>query len=64
MVLAAALLEIKSKMLLPKANPQDEKAELLDDPRTELVAKLVEYKKFKDIFADAGKEKRGSRKKY
>lgn len=49
MVLAAALLEIKSKMLLPKANPQDEKAELLDDPRTELVAKLVEYKKFKDI---------------
>lgn len=49
MVLAAALLEIKSKMLLPKANTQDEKAELLDDPRTELVAKLVEYKKFKDI---------------
>ena len=49
MVLAAALLEIKSKMLLPKANPQDEKAELLDDPRTELVAKLVEYKKFKDV---------------
>ena len=38
MVLAAALLEIKSKMLLPRA-----------DPRTQLVAKLLEYKKFKRI---------------
>ena len=49
MVLAAALLEIKSKMLLPRTNPQDDKTEISDDPRTELVAKLVEYKRFKAI---------------
>lgn len=49
MVLASALLEIKSKMLLPKTVSQDGKEELSEDPRTELVAKLVEYKKFKAI---------------
>ena len=49
MVLASALLEIKSKMLLPRTVSQDGKEELSEDPRTELVAKLVEYKKFKAI---------------
>lgn len=47
MVLAAALLEIKSKMLLPRAVSEDGESESVEDPRTELVAKLVEYKKFK-----------------
>lgn len=44
LVLAAHLLYIKSKMLLPKYGdaPEDE-----DDPRTELTQRLVEYKKFK-----------------
>lgn len=49
MVLAAALLEIKSKMLLPRTVSDDGEEELLEDPRTELVEKLVEYKKFKAI---------------
>lgn len=49
MVLAAALLEIKSKMLLPRTSAGDENGELSEDPRTELVAKLVEYKKYKRI---------------
>lgn len=49
MVLAAALLEIKSKMLLPRIVSQDGSVELLEDPRTELVQKLVEYKRFKTI---------------
>lgn len=49
MVLAAALLEIKSKMLLPRASADDGKAAIMEDPRTELVAKLVEYKKFKAV---------------
>ena len=40
MVLAASLLEIKSKMLLPR---------LAEDPRTELVQKLLEYKKYKSV---------------
>ena len=49
MVLAAALLEIKSKMLLPRSVPENDSGEVPEDPRTELVAKLVEYKKFKTI---------------
>lgn len=46
LVMAATLLHIKSKMLLPekpKLN-EDEK-----DPREELVAKLLEYRRFKEI---------------
>ena len=49
MVLAAALLEIKSKMLLPRSVAEDGTADIMEDPRTELVAKLVEYKRFKAI---------------
>jgi len=48
LVIAATLIHIKSKMLLPP----DEK-ELLpeeeEDPREELVRRLVEYKKFKEV---------------
>ncbi len=46
MVLAAALIEIKSKMLLPRSTPIDEGV-VEEDPRTELVEKILEYKKFK-----------------
>ncbi len=49
MVLAAALLEIKSKMLLPQTAAEEGSSEVVEDPRTELVAKLLEYKKFKRI---------------
>ncbi|MBQ6496511.1 MAG: segregation/condensation protein A [Firmicutes bacterium] len=51
MVLAAELLEIKSKMLLPRTSIDDIEGEIYEDPRTELVAKLQEYKKFKAISA-------------
>lgn len=43
-VMAATLLRIKSAMLLPR-DPEDEDEE---DPRDELVAALMEYKKFKE----------------
>jgi segregation and condensation protein A len=47
-VMAANLMYIKSRELLPKAQqPPDEEAEE-DDPRWELIRQLVEYKKFKD----------------
>jgi len=42
---ASTLIEIKSRMLLPHG---DEIEEPLDDPRRELVERLLEYKKFKD----------------
>lgn len=44
LVLAATLLQIKSKMLLP--NPEDENEEGVD-PREELVRRLIEYSKVK-----------------
>lgn len=47
MVLAAALLEIKSRMLLPRDPSKNEGSDITEDPRTELVEKLVEYKRFK-----------------
>lgn len=49
MVLAAELLEIKSKMLLPRAVPLEDGDQIYEDPRTELVEKLKEYKKYKLI---------------
>lgn len=49
MVLAAALLEIKSKMLLPRTVSDDGTGLIAEDPRTELVEKLIEYKRFKMI---------------
>ena len=47
-VMAATLIQIKSKMLLPaEEHPPEEELEE-DDPREELVRKLLEYKKFKE----------------
>lgn len=53
-VIAATLLEIKSKLLLPKQDK--ETIEEDEDPRKELVNKLLEYKKFK-LVANFLKEK-------
>ena len=47
LIMAASLLEIKSRMLLPKPKKEDEEEE--EDPREELIRKLVEYKKFKEV---------------
>ena len=44
LVMAATLLDIKAKMLLPK-DPDVEEDE--GDPRQELVEKLLEYKRYK-----------------
>lgn len=48
LVLAATLMEIKSRMLLPRP---EELAEDEADPRRELVKQLLEYKKYKDAAA-------------
>jgi segregation and condensation protein A len=48
LVMAATLMEIKSRMLLPRQNSSDD-AE--PDPRQELVRQLMEYKRFKDAAA-------------
>mgnify|MGYP000003615595 FL=1 len=46
MVLAATLIDIKSKMILPRATVEGEVL-LEEDPRSELVERLLEYKKYK-----------------
>lgn len=46
MVLASVLIEIKSKMILPRMNIEGQVVEM-EDPRSELVERLLEYKKFK-----------------
>ena len=44
--MASLLMKIKSKMLLPQDSIDDEE---IIDPRQDLVLKLIEYKKFKQI---------------
>ena len=46
LVMAATLMHIKSKMLLPPDQVDEEQEE--EDPRAELVRRLLEYKKFKE----------------
>ncbi len=47
LVLAATLIHIKSRMLLPPVEGDDE-AEEGEDPRAELVQQLLEYQAFKE----------------
>jgi segregation and condensation protein A len=47
-VMAANLIYIKSRYLLPKDQQPPEETAEEDDPRWELVRQLIEYKKFKD----------------
>ncbi len=51
LVMAATLMLIKARMLLPETTEFDEDGELLEeiDPRTELVERLIEYRQFKEI---------------
>lgn len=66
LVMAATLLEIKSKMLLPIHEGEIDEFDLEvdpDDPRDELVSKLIEYRKFKDAALKL-KEKEEERVQY
>lgn len=46
MVLASSLIEIKSKLILPRINEVGEGV-VDEDPRAELVSRILEYKRFK-----------------
>jgi segregation and condensation protein A len=50
LLMAATLAEIKSRMLLPRAHDEEEIEE--DDPRAELVRRLLEYERFKQAAED------------
>ena len=49
LVMAATLMEIKSRSLLPRPEEEEEEEE---DPRADLIRQLIEYKKFKDAARD------------
>ncbi len=51
LVMAATLMHIKSKLLLPP-DPADAQEQEETDPRAELVKRLIEYKKFKEAAAE------------
>jgi segregation and condensation protein A len=48
LVMAATLIHIKSKMLLPPPHEDGTTDELGEDPRNELVARLLEYQRYKE----------------
>lgn len=56
LVMAATLLAIKSQMLLPKQELDVEEEEYMEDPREELMQRLIEYRKYKEA-AEVFKEK-------
>ena len=51
LVMAATLLQIKSKILLPdtKLDDTDENSDDDIDPRKELVERLLEYRRYKEV---------------
>ena len=48
LLMAATLLHIKSKMLLPPTGEEEEGEKEEEDPRAELVRRLLEYQRFKE----------------
>src|SRR5512147_412428 len=48
LVMAATLIQIKSRMLLPPEEVAEGTAEQMEDPRLELVQRLLEYQAYRD----------------
>jgi segregation and condensation protein A len=55
MVMAATLMEIKSRMLLPRNLPEEGEGEDLLDPRADLVRQLLAYRSFREAAGELGK---------
>lgn len=54
LVMASTLLQIKSRMLLPVPEPEEGEGDESDDPRAELVRRLVEYQRYRDAGLELG----------
>jgi segregation and condensation protein A len=48
-VMAATLMEIKSRLMLPRPDPIGEEGEEGNDPRAELIERLLEYERFQQV---------------
>src|SRR5690625_7818892 len=59
LVMAAILAEIKSRMLLPRPQPEHDEDE--EDPRAELIRRLQEYERFKKAAQDLDELPRSER---
>jgi segregation and condensation protein A len=55
LVMAATLIQIKSRMVLPVEVEEEEEEIEEEDPRLELVEKLLEYRKYRDLCEALGK---------
>jgi segregation and condensation protein A len=53
LLMASTLLYIKSKTLLPTSSEEEEEEE--EDPRAELIRRLLEYQKYKEVAAELEK---------
>ncbi|MBN1999185.1 segregation/condensation protein A [candidate division KSB1 bacterium] len=62
-LMAATLMRIKAQMLLPRPVLEDETDEI-DDPRTELVIRILEYKRFKDVAVNLGEKEEQAKELY
>jgi segregation and condensation protein A len=56
LLMASTLLHIKSKMLLPTPSEEEEEEEEGEDPRAELVRRLLEYQRYKNAAAELEKK--------
>jgi segregation and condensation protein A len=54
-LMAATLMRIKAQMLLPKPSIAEEQEDI-EDPRQQLVHRLLEYQRFKEVAADLGQK--------
>ncbi|WP_163969902.1 segregation/condensation protein A [Oceanobacillus halotolerans] len=48
LVMASTLIALKSQMLLPKQDLDEETDDYMEDPREELMQRLIEYRKYKE----------------
>jgi len=54
LVMASTLLQIKSRMLLPVDEGEEGEGEEQEDPRAELVRRLIEYQRYRDAGLELG----------
>ena len=60
--MSTVLLQIKARMLLPRAMGED--GEEIEDPRVDLVHRILDYKRFKNVSKDLGSQYESHQKKF
>ncbi len=63
-LMASTLLEIKSRMLLPRFTFEEDEQQQEEDPRQDLVDKILEYEKYKEISEELKKSSEYEQKSF